>query len=197
MAERAPARTTPETSAIRFEGEMRKIGRSTILRLPDDASARLPSRGQVAVKGVMNRHAFQAVLEPDGRRGHWLRVDTKLRPGPGTERERNRGARGRTNQRLARARPTKGSSDGSGRRARCLLVVGGHHTDGALGMGALDQCHQEPRNSQTTRPGRHLKTPIRKATALLLRSRSLHRPRPFEERQTRRSGVKSVSSGAL
>jgi hypothetical protein len=79
MAERTPARTAPNTSAIRFEAEVRKIGRWTIVRLPDDASAKLPSRGQVAVKGLMNRHAFQAVLEPDGRRGHWLKVDTKLR----------------------------------------------------------------------------------------------------------------------
>jgi hypothetical protein len=28
----------------------------------------------------MNGYAFQAVLEPDGRRGHWLKVDEKLRP---------------------------------------------------------------------------------------------------------------------
>jgi hypothetical protein len=27
----------------------------------------------------MNGHDFQAVLEPDGRRGHWLKVDKKLR----------------------------------------------------------------------------------------------------------------------
>jgi hypothetical protein len=27
----------------------------------------------------MNGHAFQAVLEPDGRRGHWLRVGKELR----------------------------------------------------------------------------------------------------------------------
>jgi hypothetical protein len=75
MAERAPARAAPSTSAIRFEAEMRKIGRWTILRLPEEASAKLPSRGQVAVKGAINRHAFQTVLEPDGQRGHWLRVD--------------------------------------------------------------------------------------------------------------------------
>jgi hypothetical protein len=79
MAERTPARKAPSTSAIRFEAEMRKIGRWTIVRLPDAASAKLPSRGQVTVKGVMNRHAFQTVLEPDGRRGHWLKVDKKLR----------------------------------------------------------------------------------------------------------------------
>ncbi len=79
MAERTPARTAPKTSAVRFEADLRKIGRWTILSLPDDASAELPSRGQIAVKGIMNRNAFQAVLEPDGRRGHWLKVDGELR----------------------------------------------------------------------------------------------------------------------
>ena len=78
MAEKHRARTV-NTSAIRFDAQLRKIGRRTILRLPDDASAKLPSRGQVAVKGVMNQHGFQTVLEPDGRRGHWLEVDKKLR----------------------------------------------------------------------------------------------------------------------
>ena len=73
MAER-----TPSTSTVRFEAEPRNTGGWTIVTLPDDASARLPSRGQVAVKAVMNGHAFQTVLEPDGRRGHWLKVDTKL-----------------------------------------------------------------------------------------------------------------------
>jgi hypothetical protein len=80
--EATPASTsrppTSAASAIRFEAEMRKIGRWTILRLPDDASAKLPSRGQIAVKGAMNGHAFQTVLEPDGRRGHWLKVNKKL-----------------------------------------------------------------------------------------------------------------------
>jgi predicted RNA-binding protein with TRAM domain len=78
MAERAPAATPPGAAAIRFEAEARKTGPWTILRLPDAASAEPPSRGQVAVTGVMNRHAFRTVLEPDGRRGHWLKVDTKL-----------------------------------------------------------------------------------------------------------------------
>jgi hypothetical protein len=50
--------------AIRFEAKMHKVGPGMILRLPEDASAKLPSRGQVAVKGVMNRHDFQTVLEP-------------------------------------------------------------------------------------------------------------------------------------
>jgi hypothetical protein len=47
----------------------------TILRLPDRASKTLPSRGQVAVRGTINGHGFQAVIEPDGQSGHWMRID--------------------------------------------------------------------------------------------------------------------------
>jgi Bacteriocin-protection, YdeI or OmpD-Associated/Domain of unknown function (DUF1905) len=79
MTERTDAQKDPDMSAIRFTSKMQKIGPSTILRLPEDASIRLPSRGQVAVKGQINPHAFQAVLEPDGRRGHWLKIDKKLK----------------------------------------------------------------------------------------------------------------------
>src|ERR1700722_13034305 len=65
--------------AISFEAPMQKLGRWTILRLPEEASARLPSRGQVAVEGLVNHHTFRAVLEPDGNRGHWLKIDEELR----------------------------------------------------------------------------------------------------------------------
>ena len=81
MPERTSAREASGTPVIRFEAQVHRTGGSTIVRLPDDASAQLPSRGQVAVKGVMNGHAFQTVLEPDGIRGHWLKVDKKLRQG--------------------------------------------------------------------------------------------------------------------
>jgi hypothetical protein len=74
----AMAERTPSPAAVCFEAEPRNTGRWTIVTLPDDASAKLPSRGQIAVEAVMNGHAFQTVLEPDGRRGHWLKVDTKL-----------------------------------------------------------------------------------------------------------------------
>ena len=63
---------------IHFAAKVRKLGRWMIVQLPADASAKLPSRGQVAVRGVINRRDFEAVLEPDGRRGHWLRIDEKL-----------------------------------------------------------------------------------------------------------------------
>src|SRR5262245_32603491 len=78
MAERSRARAAPRSSAVRFEAQVLTVGGRTILKLPAEASAKLPSRGQVAVMGVMNRDAFQTVLEPDGRRGHWLKVDEKL-----------------------------------------------------------------------------------------------------------------------
>jgi len=50
----------------------------TIVRLPANASAQLPSRGQVAVRGTINGHEFRTVVEPDGSSGHWMRVDRKL-----------------------------------------------------------------------------------------------------------------------
>jgi hypothetical protein len=60
---------------VRFEAELSSIDGTVLVRLPADASARLPSRGQVAVHAIINGHAFDTVVEPDGRRGHWVRID--------------------------------------------------------------------------------------------------------------------------
>jgi len=78
-------------SAINFNAKLFKIGSWTILRLPEDASAKLPSRGMIMVKGTINLPAgkaggipFKALLEPDGvygqgkKPGHWFRPDKKL-----------------------------------------------------------------------------------------------------------------------
>jgi uncharacterized protein DUF1905 len=64
---------------IRFDGTLYTIDKWTILRLPEKASGKLPSRGQVAVQGTINGHRFQTVLEPDGYLGHWMRIHGKLR----------------------------------------------------------------------------------------------------------------------
>lgn len=64
--------------AIRFVGTAHRVGQSTILPLPPDASRRLRSRGQVAVDGTINGRRFEAVLEPDGRSGHWLKLDGNM-----------------------------------------------------------------------------------------------------------------------
>lgn len=69
--------------AIRFEALLYTIDKSTILRLPGNASEKLPSRGQVAVQGTINGHGFRTVLEPDGYGGHWMSVDQKLQRAAG------------------------------------------------------------------------------------------------------------------
>jgi hypothetical protein len=51
----------------------------TFLVLPKAASAKLPSRGMTAIEGTLNGSPFQALLEPDGEKSHWLKVDRKLR----------------------------------------------------------------------------------------------------------------------
>jgi hypothetical protein len=63
---------------IRFDATLYTIDRSTVLRLPERASAKLPSRGQVAVQGTINGQQFQTVLEPDGKFGHWMKIDRQL-----------------------------------------------------------------------------------------------------------------------
>ena len=57
----------------------------TFLTLPGEASAKLPSRGMTSVEGTFNGVAFGARLEPDGRGGHWLKVERKLREAAGAE----------------------------------------------------------------------------------------------------------------
>lgn len=64
---------------IRFDASLYTIDRATILRLPDRAGKKLPSRGQVAVRGTINGCDFEIVLEPDGSAGHWMRVGATLR----------------------------------------------------------------------------------------------------------------------
>jgi uncharacterized protein DUF1905/bacteriocin resistance YdeI/OmpD-like protein len=68
-----------QAAAIRFVARLSTIDTSTILRLPQTASRELPSRGQVAVRGTINGHGFETVVEPDGSFGHWIRVDRELR----------------------------------------------------------------------------------------------------------------------
>jgi hypothetical protein len=78
--------TMPATaSKIRFKAkllrpaESEKDGSWTFLILPKASSAKLPSRGMTAIEGTLNGFRFQATLEPDGRKSHWLKVDRKLR----------------------------------------------------------------------------------------------------------------------
>src|SRR5881392_1719606 len=71
-------------TSIRFKAklfrpsESEKAGSWTFLILPKTASAKLPSRGITAIEGTINGFPFQATLEPDGQKSHWLKVDRKL-----------------------------------------------------------------------------------------------------------------------
>lgn len=78
-------------SKIRFQAkllrpaEAAKGGSWTFLLLPAGASAKLPTRGRTTVAGALNGVAFRATLEPDGQKGHWLKVNKKLREAAAAE----------------------------------------------------------------------------------------------------------------
>lgn len=61
-----------------FDGQVQQIGDRLIIRVPDDVSGALPSRGQVAAEARVNGQSWATVVEPDGRKGHWLAVDEQL-----------------------------------------------------------------------------------------------------------------------
>ncbi len=71
-------------ATIRFETALYKINDWTILRLPESASAQLPSRGMTMVSGTLNSIPFKTLLEPDGKYGpglnpsHWFSPNEKL-----------------------------------------------------------------------------------------------------------------------
>jgi hypothetical protein len=76
---------------IRFKAKLFRPAESengdswTFLVLPKNASAKLPSRGMTAIEGTINGFAFQATLEPDGQKSHWLKVDRKLSEAAGAD----------------------------------------------------------------------------------------------------------------
>ncbi len=69
---------------IRFETQLFKIGEWTILHLPPEESAKLPTRSMLMVAGTLNDIPFKTLLEPDGVYGsgkkpsHWFRPSEKL-----------------------------------------------------------------------------------------------------------------------
>src|SRR6059058_6445254 len=78
-------------SLIRFKAklfrpaESEKAGSWSFLTLPKNASAKLPSRGMTAIEGTINGSPFQATLQPDGQKSHWLKVDRKLSKAAGAD----------------------------------------------------------------------------------------------------------------
>jgi Bacteriocin-protection, YdeI or OmpD-Associated/Domain of unknown function (DUF1905) len=84
-------KTNKTASKIRFSTKLFRPAEAarrdswSFLILPKNASAKLPSRGMTAIEGTMNGVPFQAILEPDGQKGHWLKVDRNLRKTAGAE----------------------------------------------------------------------------------------------------------------
>src|SRR6266513_3573856 len=78
-------------TSIRFKAklfrpaESEKSGSWTFLIRQKNASAKLPSRGMTAIEGTINGFPFQATLEPDGHKSHWLTVDRKLSKSAGAD----------------------------------------------------------------------------------------------------------------
>jgi len=81
----------PKSAAIRFRAKLLRAthaatGRTfTFVSVPKSASAKLPSRGMTTVAGTLNGRPFQATLEPDGQKSHWLKVSDRLRKAAGAE----------------------------------------------------------------------------------------------------------------
>jgi Bacteriocin-protection, YdeI or OmpD-Associated/Domain of unknown function (DUF1905) len=78
---------TKATPKIRFKAKLFRPAETeeaeswAFLILPKNASAKLPTRGMTTIEGTINGFPFQATLEPDGQKSHWLKVDRKLREG--------------------------------------------------------------------------------------------------------------------
>ncbi len=78
-------------STIRFSATLfrtkatEKIGSSTLLTLPKNASATLPSKGMNMVEGTINGFPFRAALEPNGKGSHRLRVNKAMHDAAGAD----------------------------------------------------------------------------------------------------------------
>jgi hypothetical protein len=54
------------------------VGSDLLVRLPQSASDKLPSRGMVIVEGTLNSISVRAALEPDGQGSHWFKINQAL-----------------------------------------------------------------------------------------------------------------------
>ena len=86
MAKRQENKSTIHFSAKLFRPKATEnIGSWTILTLPKNASAKLPSRGMTMVEGTINGFPFRAALEPNGKGSHWLRVNKAMHDAAGAD----------------------------------------------------------------------------------------------------------------
>lgn len=68
----------------KFKTKLYEINNWVILKLPEEISAKLPTRGMTKVKGTLNNYPFKTLLEPDGHYGlgikpsHWFSPEKNL-----------------------------------------------------------------------------------------------------------------------
>ena len=85
------AKLQESKSTIRFSAKLfrpkatEEIASWTLLTLPKNASAKLPSRRMTTVEGTINGFPFRAALEPDGKGSHWLRVNKAMHDAAGAD----------------------------------------------------------------------------------------------------------------
>src|SRR6266487_2359716 len=86
-----PAKRQETKPTIRFSARLfrpkatEKIRSWTLLTLPKNASAKLPSRGMTMAEGVINSLPFRAALEPNGKGSHWLRLNQAMHDAAGAD----------------------------------------------------------------------------------------------------------------
>jgi hypothetical protein len=86
-----PAKLQKTGSTIRFSAGLvrpeatEKAASWTLLSLPRNASAKLPSRGMTMVEGVINSLPFRAALEPNGKGSHCLKVNQAMHDAAGAD----------------------------------------------------------------------------------------------------------------
>jgi hypothetical protein len=86
MAKRQENKSTIRFSAKLFRPKANeKLGSWTLLTLPKNASAKLPSRDMTMVEATINGFPFRAALEPNGEGSHWLRVNKAMHDAAGAD----------------------------------------------------------------------------------------------------------------
>src|SRR5688572_10527392 len=86
-----PAKRQETKSTIRFSARLlrpkptEKSGSGTLLTLPGNASAKLPSRGKTMVEGIINGFPFRAALESDGKGSHQIKITKALHDAAGAD----------------------------------------------------------------------------------------------------------------
>ena len=131
-------------SAIRFEATLHTIDTLTILRLPEKASEKLPSRGQVAVQGTINGYEFQTVLEPDGCSGHWMRVDEELQQAASISEDDTAALEVEATKDWPEPHVPQDLQTALAAAPQKMQALWKEITPMALGMGSLGECHEEP-----------------------------------------------------